>query len=374
MAAKLAVLITDVHLRKAFDIFNIIRRHKEYNIVLAAPFATVLLSLLYNRKVYKLRTESDHTFTEDLLLIAKRTGNITYLPVEEKTTLRFYAFLKGTDHHTFSYLLPSIDQFQLAANKLKLNVFCLENNIPAPAIFSFSEARALDPIIPLVIKPKHGSGSKGIVYIATKEELKDVVIDNEPEYIIQEKIGHDNKVEGAFVLCKDGEVIDFYSHLRLRTYPVKGGVTVYSVTQNNISLLEVARPLARKLKWNGVMMVEYIFDVKTGTYKIIEINPRLWGSFLLGEFPGFALLNNYIRLTNGLPVKEAFNSKEKKFIRWMFPYDLMNYIKTGGKVKNFWSFNKQTCYIGFTYANLLAAICFIVLLPFLKFTEKIKTR
>ena len=37
-------------------------------------------------------------------------------------------------------------------------------------------------------------------------------------------------------------------------------------------------------KWNGLIMLEYLYDSKASVYKLIEANPRIWGSIMLGLY------------------------------------------------------------------------------------------
>ena len=67
-------------------------------------------------------------------------------------------------------------------------------------------------------------------------------------------------------------------------------------------------------------------DIEYEKYKVIEINPRMWGSVLLSEFCEANFLQKYIDLILGgieienRPIKDCS-------IRWVFPYDIIYFIK-----------------------------------------------
>ena len=107
-------------------------------------------------------------------------------------------------------------------------------------------------------------------------------------------------------------------------------------------------------------MVEYLYDKRDNKYKLIEINPRLWGSVLLSEFCNANLLTNYIALLK--QNEKIINTRiEKKFIRWVFPYDIIFFIKHLPNPLTFFKIDKNTCYINFTYSSFSRSFFFIVL-------------
>ena len=84
------------------------------------------------------------------------------------------------------------------------------------------------------------------------------------EYLLQEMLQNPLNVEGAFFLFNNGEPVSYYGHKRLRTYPVKAGVTVYSKISYNNVIEKAGINLLKKLNWHGLAMVEFLFDPKSG--------------------------------------------------------------------------------------------------------------
>ena len=71
-------------------------------------------------------------------------------------------------------------------------------------------------------------------------------------------------------------------------------------------------------------------------------------------------ISSYINLATK---KELENKelKEKVFIRWLFPWDVISFIKKRGKIKGFWNLDfKNTCYINFTYSNIFQSSLFLL--------------
>jgi len=84
------------------------------------------------------------------------------------------------------------------------------------------------------------------------------------------------------VLLWDDEVKAAFAHRRLREKPPSGGV---SVLRESIALDEhmLAKSIAllNQFDWNGVAMVEYKVDARTGRSYLMEVNGRFWGSLQL---------------------------------------------------------------------------------------------
>lgn len=114
------------------------------------------------------------------------------------------------------------------------------------------------------------------------------------------------------------------------------------------------------MRWRGLAMIEFLYDSISNDYKIIELNPRLWGSLLLAEFCGSQMLENYCLGALGEPLQKSHIQKES-YLRWFFPWELLVYLQQKGKIRDFWSFDKRhTCYVNFTYGSLGRSLLFLV--------------
>lgn len=359
------VLISDISFRKTFDIISILKKIKfKYQLLLGTESTSVLNSLKFkmvygNEKRVLLRTQINDLFWEDLNNISiKFSGNnIVYLPVEENTTLLFLQYINKFGVKNFKYLLPSIDQFLLFRDKSRLNDYCLSNGFSAPAKYSIPDFSIAD--YPILLKPCVGSGSKGIFRLYSPDDYTDQIrIQIQKEsYLAQELLPNGKNVHGAFFLCNEGKIIGAYTHKRIRTVPDEGGVSVFSKLTYNTLLIEKASSFLNFSKWTGLIMLEYLYDSKVNEYKLIEANPRLWGTIMLSEKGGAHLLENYIRLSLGIPCIDV-NLDLNCYIRWPF-MDFLGYLKKHGKIPNFWTF-KNTCFINWSYAKWYNAVCFFL--------------
>lgn len=355
------ILITDPFLRKTFDVVNILKRNKIDVIICfnGNIFQKILVKLLYFSAIKKLDLDN---FNEDLKLIENSIKDeLVFFPLEEDKILKFYDYLE-TGNSKIKSLLPSKNIFNLVREKKDFSKFCILNNISVPKEYTFQEIENLEQLpSKIILKPSIGSGSIGIKFADTKDDFNNINIADKSNYLIQERIENGKDILGGFFLFDKGNFISYYGHKRIRTYPEEGGVTVYSKVDDNEEIKELGIELLKKLNWSGIAMVEFLYDKNDNSYKIIELNPRAWGSIMLSEFSNSKMIKNYVNISLNNKIEDSKLNNDV-FIRWFFPWDLISYIKKSGKIKDFWKLNlKNTCYINFTYGNLFNSSLFLIL-------------
>ncbi len=190
-----------------------------------------------------------------------------------------------------------------------------EFGIPHPATFipegeDSIHAYTASANFPVVIKARKGMGSTGIWYAANERELIDIYrkrisnqnpqddgfITDSSDPIIQEYIP--GELHDALVYCVDGEVRAALTQKRLVTRPTDGGIGIVNITTHDERLLDYARRIARQTSWNGVLMLDFKIDDRDGEPKLLEVNPRFWGttwlSILAGmNFPGYLVADAF---------------------------------------------------------------------------------
>ncbi|MGD8779536.1 MAG: ATP-grasp domain-containing protein [Ignavibacteria bacterium] len=358
------ILITDADSRKSFDVINILKSSYNFELILCSKKDYKFkLPLIYGQRVYRLRNICYNDFESDFSLILSDfpDEDIVYFPMGEKSTINFYEYIKKGKCKNLKYLLPDKTWFHLTRNKSEFQKYCENHNFPVPKSFTKETIdNGNTKFTPLIIKPNIGEGSVGIKQIDSAEKL--VVIDdiNLDEYIIQEKIVSNRKVSGAFFLCENGDVVNSYTHERLRTFPVSGGVTVYSKSTINSDIIEIGCRVLKAMKWNGFAMIEFLYDNIKEEWKIIELNPRIWGSIMLSQFIGTEFLNDYIKLCLDDTVNKGKKIKEG-YIRWLYPFDLINLLTRQIKLCEFVRFNLHTtCYINMSYSNFFRTFLYLL--------------
>lgn len=360
------ILISDAETRKAFDVASMVISYFPEIPIIAGDIENSRSNKRHLKKLFRcdvetLRVSKEEDFIGDLKDISEKYSEdrIIFLPMEEKTVASFYAFLNKTGAKNFLFLLPEEHVYNTLRNKAELNQYCAKNGLSAPEFFSISQLDSLSvDKFPILLKPCVGSGSEGQYRLYKPEnyteEIKTVV--SSKPYLAQELIGNGHDVKGAFYLYDKNGFIDAYTHERIRTSPPTGGVTVLSKLSHDRLIIDEGKKILDKIGWQGLVMLEFLYDEKTDKYKVIEANPRAWGSIMLSEFGGSHLLTNYVRCCIGEPLLSEHKDVDC-YIRWFFPVDVLNYLKSLGGIKNFWNF-QDTCFINWSYARKLSAVRF----------------
>lgn len=79
-------------------------------------------------------------------------------------------------------------------------------------------------------------------------------------------------------LCEDGEPLAALTARRTRQYPADfGRASTYVETVECPEIEAPARALLRELRWTGLVEVEFKRDPRDGRYKLLDVNPRVWG-------------------------------------------------------------------------------------------------
>lgn len=102
-----------------------------------------------------------------------------------------------------------------------------------------------------------------------------------PFPLIQERV--EGPGYGVGVLADNGKVMAAFAHRRIREYPVSGGPSTFCVSVVDDRLTGYAAAVLGELGWTGVAMVEF---KKDDDYRLMEINPRFWGSLPLATRAG----------------------------------------------------------------------------------------
>jgi len=168
-----------------------------------------------------------------------------------------------------------------------LTAFASERGIGCPATFypqGPEQAAVMAPRLPypVLVKPRHASGGRGIVRVDGEVDLLAGYMSVHTRYpmpILQEYIPPGGEALGVAVL------MDFASkpkasfvYRRLREYPITGGPSTLRESIRYPELQQSAERLLSCLGWVGVAMVEFKEDPRDGRPKLLEINPRFWGS------------------------------------------------------------------------------------------------
>lgn len=263
--------------------------------------------------------------------------------MEESSQLAF-AQVRDQFKEKAHFLLAETPSLEEASNKLKTRTLALQCGIPVPDLWEASNAQALFELIPqiasnrgidnLLIKPKKGSGSQGIVF-APQLSLSQIeaLWMKHGEYFLMERLPAHGKGIGVSLLMDEwGECVADFTHERIQEFPLTGGPSTNRKSIHHPKALEWSITLLKKLGWRGVAMVEWKEDLQTGKLKLLEINPRFWGSLELAIRSGVDFPALYAQLCQGERASsdQSFSTqgyREGIRCRWLIPGDLLRFLK-----------------------------------------------
>lgn len=135
---------------------------------------------------------------------------------------------------------------------------------------------------PAVIKPRFGSGAKGVVFVYEPENLWDQYLRVHRHFsfpLIQEGIPPTSPKFGVQCLSnRQGQIRAAVVQQFCRQYPYTGGPGSCFETVDRPDILTLGTGLMEKLGWQGVAQIEFLEDKRDGILKLMEINPRFWDS------------------------------------------------------------------------------------------------
>lgn len=100
---------------------------------------------------------------------------------------------------------------------------------------------------------------------------------------------------GCSVLCLDGEIVSAVCHRRLREYPVTGGPSTCCRSFYSDELMNYAKKMVAAVGYNGIAMIEFKYDGEGRAY-LLEINPRIWGTFPLVRVASSDFIDKWVEL------------------------------------------------------------------------------
>ena len=299
-------------------------------------FATAIFSRYCSRRlIYPSPLSKPDEFLDWLLNEVKRNNYDMVLPTELETQQIILRNRKELEKYT---RVPFAD-YALTANvqnKAWLMKYAETNGYPCPKTYFIesgenSQLSALCSIIeyPLVIKPRESSGSRGIIYVKKPSEFPAAlkkVQDRYPLPIVQEYIPHGGAYGVGALFNRNSEPKAAFVYKRLREYPVTGGPSTLRESVKNDEIKEIALNLLKSLKWTGIAMVEFRVDARDGRPKLMEINPRFWGSLQLAIISGMDFPYLLYKMAVDGDIEPVWDYRVGVRCRWLIPGDILHFI------------------------------------------------
>jgi predicted ATP-grasp superfamily ATP-dependent carboligase len=276
----------------------------------------------------------------------KRNHYDCLFPMEEDTLL-LMAKHRGEITSYAPLLIPDLEKIEFVRDKGKLIRFAEDHGIPVPKTIhtgppllsgEVQGGPASDGLqgvahsipIPAVIKPRISSGSFGMAYVWNREDLAPLyhrIHSRYPFPLIQEWIPDGGGTYGfSALLDESSRVKAAFVHRKLRMYPVQGGPSTLREGVRHSQIMELGFSLLKALNWTGIAMAEFKVDPRDGTPKLMEINPRFWGSLHLAILSGVDFPWLMVKMSKGESFPPVLDYEVHKKCRWLLFGDILHFF------------------------------------------------
>ena len=339
------VLVTDGHFRKTLAVVRSLGRKGIPVTVGERTFLNASFFSKYcsRRLVYPSPRRSPDQFIEFLLKEIRGNHYDCLFPMEEETLILLAGHYPEISRYTY-FLIPDLKKIEFVRDKRNLMQFAGAHGIPTPKTFQIPPSLTL-PLkgggqgggadlssipIPAVIKPRISSGSFGIVYVKKREDLipsYQKVHARYPFPLIQEWIPDGGGTFGISALFNEvSDTKAAFVHKKLRMFPVEGGPSTLREGVEHPQIMELGLSLLKSLNWVGVGMVEFKVDPRDGIPKLMEVNPRFWGSLQLAIVSGVDFPYLILRMAREERFEPILRYEVGKRCRWLLLGDIQHFL------------------------------------------------
>lgn len=253
------------------------------------------------------------------------------LPLSDYTTIAAVAAqdeLRGQ----IGIAVPPRAGFEIALDKLATRDQALRLGIAVPRTWCIADEDILEQVcrevdFPCVFKLRRGAGAVGLHFPASAAALRECYaareVTSDPLYdsrrpLVQERVP--GPVHDACLLFDRGRVRAAFTQERIAMFPAAGGVGIHNRSTDRPDLLAQAVALLASLDWHGPAMVEFKLDRRDGRFRLLEINPRFWGTLGLAIAAGVDFPWLTCGLARGTVPDSPPTWRSGLEHRWLIPY------------------------------------------------------
>jgi predicted ATP-grasp superfamily ATP-dependent carboligase len=327
-----SVLVTDGHWRKTLALVRSLGRKGIDVTVGERTFLNTSFFSKYcsRRIVYPSPRRYPDQFIDFILKEIKKNHYECLFPMEEETLLLVARHREAISRHTY-LLIPDLDKIEFVRDKGNLIHFAGAHGIPIPRTIYSLENPEPDMVQgPAVIKPRISSGSFGIAYVRKREDLIPLYQKVDAQYpspLVQEWVPDGGGTFGVSALFdNESNVKAAFVHKKLRMYPVQGGPSTLREGVQHLQIMELGLSLLKSLNWTGVAMAEFKVDPRDGIPKLMEVNPRFWGSLHLAIISGVDFPYLILKMARGDQFDPVLDYTLGKRCRWLLFGDILHFL------------------------------------------------
>lgn len=304
---------------------------------------------------------------ERLIRFAQQQSAPPVLYYASDPELSFVRRNRETLEQWYRFLLPTDFVLECLFNKVLFSSFANAYRLPVPTTVVAHDVTELPQLLssvefPCIVKPafsedwqwdtaeqwkRFGPYKKALHRMTSADELMsfcNALPKRQSGFLIQSYIdGRDESIysfHGYF--DEQSNCQGYFVGRKIRTYPPHTGGSTFIQTCHHPMLAELSIKFLQRIRFQGVVKIDYKWDSRDNEFKILEINPRynLWE--VLGAYAGVNLVYLAYRHQQGLTSVPQFKYKEnvrllyfkqdiRAFTEGYFPlreWSIVRYVKS----------------------------------------------
>ncbi len=321
------------------------------------------------RDLYTDPLQDIERYAEDIAMILRKERIDVFCPIgikEVLSTLRFEDELRPLAPIPFG----SLDVVSRANDKALAMRAAKAADVPFPETLEIDDIDQLISTsieLPLVVKTRVGAASQGVWFVRTPAQWEDILARiaskraaskdetklffDADQFIVQEHIP--GRVHDVCLLADHGRVRALLTQKRLKTASLEGGAGHMNITTDEPVLADYARRLVSELNYHGPAQLEFIQDERDGSFNLLEINAKFWGTLALSIAAGIDFPHLATQLALGTPFDDCLTYEVGLTYRWRFPGEVVSWARqrrqgvtlrsifapTPGPVRTDWQWN-----------------------------------
>lgn len=224
---------------------------------------------------------------DDLKDCIGRHGVSIVLPFVDPA-IRICAVLKDSCPGAF-IPVSEIDVCETMFDKLRSAEWFEANGIAQPKFFKDVESFEY----PVVLKPRKGSASKGLIICKSKDAVPAVDLSG---YLCSAYVEDRTEYSVDCYVNREGYAVSVVPRIRTET---SGGEVVRSVTVRDQEVIDVSRRILAAGKFKGPITIQFIRNNRDGALLAMEVNPRFGGGVVTSIGAGSGIVDMVLREARG---------------------------------------------------------------------------
>jgi D-aspartate ligase len=278
-------------------------------------------------------------------------SKVVLIPTSDDSAL-FLAQKRRELDKRFLYIVPDVSVVDAMDNKMLFYELCEKYGMPYAKTQIVRTEYELDSIMasitfPLIVKPFRSrdwpdSAGYKVQVVTTVEDLRKVILNvlsHGYEVLVQDMIPGGPKtiffIGGLY--DEQSNPVKLYMGQKLLQYPLEIGSTSYGQLLWKEELVRLSNDFIKAAGYSGLVGIEFKYDQRDETYKMIEINPRSGLFHRISDDGDWDISSFYAYWISGMENAAKDYKAHEDNRRWIYPHaHLCSRIEEKGFCRGVW--------------------------------------